>query len=206
MFLGLIASTWKMLQCPFYATFESSETLHCWVVTNTKRILKQNNSWDRILATLSAIQQLLSHFCVFPLFVDYLHVFGYKTDEEFSGYFRSRKHDAFVDLETENVHALHDLNPTSLCWLLFRWPDLLLCWLIEICCIWYPESSGRSEGNPWPVRQIAVYQQYDAVDDCHLWIIIQPSEGFQLQLSKILSPSKTRMLKIWWYTLLSSCP
>ena len=58
----------------------------------------------------------------------------------------------------------------------------------ELCYnLRYYEENGRESGNPWSLRQTAIYHRYDIGQGCWTWFLIQPSHLFHSQLITDLS-------------------
>jgi hypothetical protein len=126
---------------------------------NRRSIFKQLDSWNHILSTSSVMKKLLTHFDVFPRFLDHLHSFGL------------RHHSIGEDLPTIS------LQPSS------RRNDLF-----ELCFdIRFPEENGRRQGDPWSIRHTALYYQYNWSKDTSTSILIQPSKRFESQVTSLLT-------------------
>lgn len=50
----------------------------------------------------------------------------------------------------------------------------------------YVELNGRNRGDPWSVRQTAVYHQLSLDTKRSRWIILQPSESVRTRLKYVL--------------------
>lgn len=50
--------------------------------------------------------------------------------------------------------------------------------------------NGRSQGDPWSLRQTGVYQQFCFKRRCSVWILLQPSDDMRARLWKGLSSSQ----------------
>jgi hypothetical protein len=137
-------------------------------------------------------KRLFAWYNTFPQFLDYVHGFGFKLREEddnFGGYDRQlyfQRGDVFegsVDygkVQTFDLpgHAISMVPGTNL-------------WLEFCYCLRYIAKHGREQQNPWSLRQTAVYQRYDSTSRTSKWMIIQPSERLQVELTEYLELKDT---------------
>ena len=65
--------------------------------------------------------------------------------------------------------------------------------LLECCySLRYMEENGRSAGDPWSLRQTAVYHQFHQEDGRSCWIILQIATGMRIRLEQALSDKRYR--------------
>ncbi|KAI0543382.1 hypothetical protein F4679DRAFT_120583 [Xylaria curta] len=110
-------------------------------------IIRQANSWDRLRVTSETFDRLAKGLRVFPFFLETVLNFGIKVKDNNNTWhgFRSRR------------------RPTDA-------GDVETCYVLH-----FFENNGKTEGDPWSIRQTAVYCRYDASGDQSSWILIKPS-------------------------------
>ena len=114
---------------------------------------------------------------VFSSLLDCLRAFGLRFDED------SRIRDGFycgpARTSGRSCHFVNIIRKRS-----YDWKEL--CYTLR-----YYEENGRASGNPWSLRQTAVYQKYDRQEDRWTWFLIQPSHSFLSQLESSLRQDAT---------------
>ncbi|KAK4224632.1 hypothetical protein QBC38DRAFT_458077 [Podospora fimiseda] len=117
-------------------------------------VLRQNHSWDKLLITREILVKILRAQKVFLPFLDCVHSFGFRLDEDtevWEGLHRRYTPPGLDSLEPDGEY--------------------------EICYTYrYVTCNGRSEGPTWSVRQTAVYEKRNLGNGCSTWILIQPSD------------------------------
>ncbi|RWA04536.1 hypothetical protein EKO27_g10569 [Xylaria grammica] len=112
-------------------------------------IIHQNHSWSPLNTSLDAIQQLMIAYKISPIFLDAIMAFGSKVTGEDDPYF---------NLCSSQTHSSEENGDYELCYLLRTY-----------------EKHGRKWLNdPWSLRQMAVYERFDASEGRSVWILIQP--------------------------------
>ncbi|KAJ8124953.1 hypothetical protein O1611_g8688 [Lasiodiplodia mahajangana] len=111
-------------------------------------IIRQANSWDRLRVTSETFDRLAKGLRVFPFFLETVLNFGIKVKDDNNTWhgFRSRRRLTDAGDEVETCYMLH-----------------------------FFENNGKTEGDPWSIRQTAVYHRYDASGDQSSWILVKPS-------------------------------
>ncbi|KAM0802246.1 hypothetical protein BDR22DRAFT_887911 [Usnea florida] len=110
-------------------------------------IIRQENTWGRLLVTLKIFEAIISTHNVFAPYKTYLQAFGDRdTDEERSrsAYYWQKDQDSNIDEFCYNIK--------------------------------YIARNDRPKRNPWSIRQIGVYERLDLHTGQSVWIILQPSE------------------------------
>lgn len=121
---------------------------------NVFYVVRQENTWSRFRISHGSFQSLLSCNGVFPYFLDTLHDFGY----------RSRDNDSTWN----NFHCRRSGEGLR---------KLEICYTVR-----FFEENQRNRGNPWSLRQTAVYQGVDYSTNTSAFIFLQPSSYIEERL------------------------
>lgn len=130
---------------------------------------------------------MLACHTVFHPFLDCLHGFGFKTEEDYriwDGF-----HVLISDRGMEERASCHYGMPYL--WKLFDYiVNLDFC--TELCYnIRYVERNGRGTGDPWSLRQTGIYQKYYPAAKRSVWILLEPSKTLQERLRTILNSKRS---------------
>ncbi|KAH8706165.1 hypothetical protein BGZ61DRAFT_531383 [Ilyonectria robusta] len=128
--------------------------------------IKQRHSWDHLKISLELMQRLLAFFDVSPLFLDYLHGFGSRSDNIGDEYVSHRSVESMCGDEGLRTESCYNLR--------------------------FPEKNDRQTRNPWSMRHSALYMQRDPQKDLDIWILIQPSTSFECQATRLISSPHCR--------------
>ena len=139
---------------------------------------------------------MLFHQRVFTSFLNVIHSFGFRTNDDLPGYHATHSY-VSTGLEVEKPRHLYgEGRPSGML-------NIQLTILTELCyTVQYVEENGRKDGDPWSSRQTGVYQQVHSQTRKSVWIIIQPSkhtqeyleQTFQDQGQKLYGPESNPML------------
>ncbi|KAH8587929.1 hypothetical protein B0O99DRAFT_601212 [Bisporella sp. PMI_857] len=101
-------------------------------------------------------REIAASFKVFPQFLDVLFAFGFKlrAEDENFGCYHSRVHRS-NDINGNDGHFKFEFTYN----------------------LRYPDKHGRDLNDPWSIRNMAVYQQFNSVTTSSSWIILQPSKA-----------------------------
>ncbi|KAI3323107.1 hypothetical protein HD806DRAFT_497974 [Xylariaceae sp. AK1471] len=136
-------------------TKEASETFY---------IIRQLNTFSRLLVTQDGLQTILDAHNVFSEFFDALIAFGFKRDDDhkvWDGYHRARN-------EIENGVKFE------------------FCFVVR-----YVEKNNRSTKKPWSLRQVGFYHQIIPHSQKSIWILLQPSEKMYSRIKGHLSSASS---------------
>ncbi|KAF2809500.1 uncharacterized protein BDZ99DRAFT_463282 [Mytilinidion resinicola] len=123
-------------------------------------IIRQKNTFSRLLITQMGIQIILEGHRVFTPFFDALTAFGFKRDDD------HRVWDSFYSSGLDG-------NETN--------SVIELCYVVR-----YVERNNRSPKNPWSLRQTGIYQQTILHQQNSTWILLQPSQNLYDDLKEKL--------------------
>jgi Mg2+ and Co2+ transporter CorA len=126
--------------------------------------IRQKHTWDNLSITRDLLLSLLTLNDVFLPFLDCVHAFGFRMnddDEVWEGYQKSCTWDSFE-----------------------KHQRLIACELSYTYS--YVTTNGRSEGPTWSLRQTAVYHKMNVQTGCSIWILIQPSQPSWMRFKKLV--------------------
>lgn len=135
-------------------------------LSNVFVFIKQRHSWDHLKISLELMQRLLAFFDVSPLFLDYLHGFGSRSDTIGDEYVSHRSIESMCGDEGLRTESCYNLR--------------------------FPEKNDRQTRNPWSMRHSALYMQHHPQKDLDVWIFIQPSTSFECQTTRLISSPDCR--------------
>ncbi|KAF8242913.1 hypothetical protein K440DRAFT_91584 [Wilcoxina mikolae CBS 423.85] len=126
-------------------------------------MLKQRNTYASLQITSDLFKRLLAVHKVFPPFLNYIHSFGYRRsagDEFFNSY-----------------HCRYFSSPGGV-----KDGSYEFCYNIR-----YAAKNGRkTNGSPWSIRHMAIYEQHDSTLGSSRWIMVQPSDDYKAQVVEYL--------------------
>ncbi|TRX89732.1 hypothetical protein FHL15_009322 [Xylaria flabelliformis] len=113
------------------------------------RIIHQNHSWSPLNTSLDAIRKLMTAYKISPILLDAIRAFGSKVTGDDDPYFN------FCSFKTDTGGENGDYE---------------LCYLLRT----YERHGRNSLKDPWSLRQMAVYERFNAAEERSVWILIQP--------------------------------
>ncbi|KAI9861844.1 MAG: hypothetical protein M1824_001955 [Vezdaea acicularis] len=131
-------------------------------------LIPQQFTWGPFRISQLALQTLLASHRVFIAFLDLLPTYGLRTHDDqhtWSGFRSSLPIQGSKDADT-----MHE------------------------CCysLRYMEENGRGVGDPWSLRQTAVYHQFHQKNGQSCWIILQIATGMRTRLEQALADKMYR--------------
>ncbi|KAF2826430.1 hypothetical protein CC86DRAFT_370430 [Ophiobolus disseminans] len=124
-------------------------------------VLHQAFSWDYLYTDQETLFQILFKHKVSPDFLDCVHAFGKKLNDD-----------------TESWEGLHQRQQVR------SVEDHGIGGYYEICYNYrYMSENGRSNGPSWSLRQTTVYQRRDLDTATTTWVFIQPSKSIKSRLA-----------------------
>jgi hypothetical protein len=139
--------------------------------------------------TKEAFVGILSLVKVFTPFLDHVHAFGQKTDED------QITNDTFCQYvaESEEIGAESRCYGMSMSGKTAGNRDSVSNNSTEVCYnLRYVEKNGRNRGDPWSLRQTGVYQKFNMNTGTSTWIILQPSAYTLGRLGAVLEETVTK--------------
>ncbi|CAF9914376.1 MAG: hypothetical protein HETSPECPRED_001965 [Heterodermia speciosa] len=116
-------------------------------------VIRQEHSWSPLTISLPALESILRTHRVFPQFYNVLQSYGIKEHEDhhdWTGFcYNIEENPAYFGDQVTRRHE---------------------------CCynFHYVERNNRNRGDPWSLRQMGLYQQFDFSSDRTMWLILQP--------------------------------
>ncbi|CAJ2502505.1 Uu.00g098990.m01.CDS01 [Anthostomella pinea] len=110
-------------------------------------IIHQRHSWSPLDTSLSEYQRLLVSHGVSPVFIDAIQAFGSKVTGEDDPYF--------------NLHSLRASEKGA---------GYEVCYILRT----YERHGRQNLQDPWSLRQMSVYHQFDSTNNRSVWILVQP--------------------------------
>ena len=128
--------------------------------------------------TRKAFVSILIHFRVFVPFLDLVHAFGRKTQED----------QRICDSVYEHISEAQGIEQNKAFGMqhgalrkYFTKHSSEVCYNVR-----YMERNERNRGSSWSLRQTGVYQRYDTIKQSSVWILLQPSDYMRRRLSETL--------------------
>ena len=113
-------------------------------------------------------------------FLDYVLAFGSKTSQDEHAQSGFRYSQSFDEIgptcrsygKLEFGSSAYDISEL----------EIEMCYNIQ-----FVEINGRSDTNPWSLRQSCIYEKIRAADGRSSWILLQPSQSLRTRLRHLLS-------------------
>ncbi|KAI0855303.1 hypothetical protein F4860DRAFT_521652 [Xylaria cubensis] len=140
------------------------------VETDSCSIIHQNHSWSPLNTSLDAIRKLMTAYKISPILLDSIRAFGSKVTGDDDPYFN------FYSFKTDTGGGNGDYE---------------LCYLLRT----YERHGRNSLKDPWSLRQMAVYERFNAAEGRSVWILIQPFASAKSEfLRQYFSPQASRTM------------
>ncbi|KAI1750461.1 hypothetical protein F4782DRAFT_532365 [Xylaria castorea] len=152
-------------------------------------IIYQNNSWSPLNTSLDHVRKLMTAYRISPILLDAIQAFGSKVTGDDNPYFNLSSFRTFTG-EKDGSYEL--------------------CYILRT----YERHGRKSLKDPWSLRQMLVYERFDATEGRSVWVLLQPfarvkseflRRCFRSQTSQMVGPKLHEMsisiaLANWrWY-------
>lgn len=153
------------------------------VFTSAASLIQQEFSWGRFLISQAAFQAILASVQVFVPFLDAVRAFGLRVQESNNIHAFYRAH---ISQRPDSVRGRYYYGGLDISFSIAS-SEKLRHFVAEICYVLhYMAKNGRNRGDPWSMRQTAIYQQMCLESGRSSWILLHPSKDTRAQLEQEL--------------------
>jgi hypothetical protein len=165
-----------------FSTDLSSKFSEQYLIQIRGSVIRQEFSWGCLQITYETFQKIIVRHDIYSPFMDTVRAFGIKThdDEKVNDCCHGRIYD-------KSMTGREGSSFGNVIWLQWKLELADMHNVTELCYnIRHFERNNRARGDPWSLRQIGIYHNYDAEHQSSVWIILQPSVHIETHLINAL--------------------